>query len=279
MTPLELLDDHARRPRHLGKLLNASAIGDVGSIVSGDALRFYLKLEGAAGSERITAARFQVFNCQGQMGAASVATELALGKTLAEAETLSAADVCAHLGGLSHLELPIRLWGLEGLRAACATWRGVELPADIELELPLLCRCLGIPEETVRQAILVRQLTSIDGVVEATGAGSVCGSCKIDLPALLDRAAAPATAAPAPKGMTRIQLLARIRSCAESEILPSLRAQGSDLELWDLQGMRVLVRAKGPLAADPDACAAALARLEAALRSVVDPQLAVERAG
>ena len=39
MTPVELLEDHARRPRNVGKLLNATAVGDVGSIVVGDALR------------------------------------------------------------------------------------------------------------------------------------------------------------------------------------------------------------------------------------------------
>ena len=42
MTPTELYDDHARKPRNVGKLLNASAVGDVGSIVVGDALRFYI---------------------------------------------------------------------------------------------------------------------------------------------------------------------------------------------------------------------------------------------
>ena len=42
MTPAELLDDHQRKPRNVGKLLNASAVGDVGSIVVGDALEPFL---------------------------------------------------------------------------------------------------------------------------------------------------------------------------------------------------------------------------------------------
>ena len=46
MTPVELLEDHARRPRNVGKLLNATAVGDVGSIVVGDALRFYIQVAG-----------------------------------------------------------------------------------------------------------------------------------------------------------------------------------------------------------------------------------------
>jgi NifU-like protein len=276
MTPDELLDDHARRPRSLGKLLNASAVGDVGSIVAGDALRFYLKLEGAKGEERIAAARFQVFNCQGQIGPASVVAELAVGRSLAEAETLGAAEVCAHLGGLAHLELPPRLWGLEGLRAAAATWRAADLPADIELELPLLCRCMGIPEETVRQAIAVRALDQVDAIVEATGAGSVCGSCRVDMPALLARgAAAPAEKAGSAPREGRIILLRRIESHAQ-EVLARLRAEGSDLELWDLDGMRLRVRPHGRISEDREALGAAVAALEAALKSAVDPALTVE---
>ncbi len=277
MTPDELLDDHARRPRSLGKLLNASAVGDVGSIVAGDALRFYLKLEGAKGEERIAAARFQVFNCQGQIGPASVVAEMVVGRSLAEAETLGVAEVCAQLGGLSHLELPPRLWGLDGLRAAAATWRGADLPADIELELPLLCRCMGIPEETVRQAIAVRTLEHVDAIVEATGAGSVCGSCRADMPALLARGAASASsAAPgtAPRE-GRIALLRRIESHAQ-DVLARLRAEGSDLELWDLDGLRLRVRAHGRISEDRTARDAALAALEAALRAAVDPALTVE---
>jgi NifU-like protein len=275
MTPLELLDDHARRPRNIGKLLNASAVGDVGSIVIGDALRLYIKVEGEAPEERLAALKFQVFNSQAQLGAASVITELAQGKTLTEAVEIGVPEVCAHLGGLSHLDLPARLWASDGLRAAIATWQGTEVPADIELERPLLCRCLGIPEETVRQAIAVRALTDIDAVVAATTAGSRCGSCRIDISSLLDAASAKPAAAPAAAApVTRIQLLARINACAR-EVLAPYRAQGGDLELWDLQGGRIQVRARGSLAANDDARREAMAALEVALKSQVDPTLSI----
>jgi len=45
MNPVDLLDDHTRRPRNLGKLIGASAVGDVGSIIAGDALRFYVVVD------------------------------------------------------------------------------------------------------------------------------------------------------------------------------------------------------------------------------------------
>jgi len=275
MTPLELLDDHARRPRNIGKLLNASAVGDVGSIVAGDALRFYLKVEGQAPDERITGVKFQVFNCQAQLGPASALTELVLGRSLGAVAELGSGDICAHLGGLDHLELPPRIWALDGLRAALATWEGRELAGDSEVERPQLCRCLGIPEETVRQAIAVRGLSSIDAVVAATTAGSRCGSCRIDIAGLLDaqaHAVKPEAAAVTP--LTRVQLMARIRATAR-EALAGVRGQGGDLELWDLQGTTLMVRPRGTLLADAVLARQAIATLDAALKSAVDPTLSV----
>jgi NifU-like protein len=155
-----------------------------------------------------------------------------------------------------------------------ASWRGGDLESDRELD-PLLCRCLGIPEEAVRQAIAVRSLTSVDAVVEATGAGSVCGTCRTDIPSLLDAAVAKPEAAAAASPASRIQLLHRIARAAEGRLLPELRARGGDLELWDLAGTRVLVRARGSLVEDDHAKREALAALEALLKSEVDPSLQV----
>ena len=95
-SPIEVLDDHIRRPRNVGKLLNASAVGDIGSIVVGDALRFYI----GVADNRITQAKFQVFNCSDQIAAASLVTEVAAGRTLDEAERLGPNELCAHVGGL-----------------------------------------------------------------------------------------------------------------------------------------------------------------------------------
>jgi NifU-like protein len=278
MTPSELLDDHALRPRGIGKLLNPSAVGDIGSIVVGDALRFYVTVaKDGAGVERVTAAKFQVFNAAGHMGAASVTTELAVGKTLDEATSLGPTDVCAHLGGLAFDELPPRVWGLEGLRAAIASWRGDELPFDQDLD-PLLCRCYGISEETVRQAIAVRGLATVDAVIEATGVAAGCGSCRAEIPRLLSEAsgapaAAPAAAVVAASG--RIQLMLRIQRLAEERILPAIRARGGDLELWDFRDGVVRVRAKGALSTDDQSRRAALAELEALLKAEIDPSLGV----
>ncbi len=278
MSPVaaELLADHHTKPRNIGKLMNANATGDVGSIVVGDALRFYIQVK----DERITAARFQVFNCQDQLAAASVLTELAVGRTLDEAQALGPIDVCAHLGGLDHTLLPPRLWALSGLRAAIAAYKGVDLEADVELD-PLLCRCHGIPTDTVVQSIKVMGLTTVDQVVDATGAGAGCGSCKADIPVLLNEASKPAPSAPAPGKERavggRIGIVTKINHAVDDLLRPTLREAGVEVELRDLDGAQVVVEltAVGGAQLSDDARRNALGTLEKLLKEQVDPLLTV----
>ena len=63
MSIAEYLAQHQREPQHLGKLVKADSVGDVGSIVVGDALRFYFSVE----NDTIQAAQFQVFGASGQI--------------------------------------------------------------------------------------------------------------------------------------------------------------------------------------------------------------------
>ncbi len=270
VTPAELLDDHHRRPRNLGKLLNASVSGDIGSIVAGDALRFYLKVEDG----RISQARFQVFNASDQVAAASAVTELVIGRTLDEALALRPTDICHHLGGLDPCDLPAQIWGLEGLRAAIAVHRS-ELPeADEELD-PVLCRCHGIPEETVRQSIRVMDLTEVQDVVDATGAGTGCGSCRADIPRLLadkDGAAAK-PAEPRRAGPTgRIPTLRRIQELVSGKIQPQAQVHGGSIELWDFDGTVVTASVQG---LDAEHHRQVLAALETALKADIAPNLGV----
>lgn len=267
MDPLAALAEHRRRPQRLGKMLNPSVTGDVGSIIAGDALRLYLRLE----DERIADARFQVFNAAEQVAPASVACELFIGRSLDEALRLRPADLCAHLGGLDPRELPPFVWALEALRVAAATWRGEVVEGDEELP-PLLCRCHGLAEDTVRESIQVMGLTDVQQVVDATGAGTGCGSCRADIPRLL---APPSESAPRRGPTGRIALAKRIAAVAEAEARPFLERQGGRLELWDLAGQRVLVRCHGvPEAARGEL----LAAVQAALVRELGPGLVVEEA-
>jgi NifU-like protein len=280
MTPAERLDDHQRKPRNVGKLLNASAVGDVGSIVVGDALRFYIGVSGG----KITQAKFQVFNCADQVASSSAVTELVAGRTLAEAKAVGPRDICEHLGGLDHTALPPRLWAIDGLRAAIAAYESDEVDSDAELD-PLLCRCFGIAEETARQAVRISNCTTVDEVVNATGAGTGCGTCRADIPRLIEEATTPqAPVAPAPGQQRvgpagRIQTLLRIQRLVSAKLASGWQAKGATVELWDFDGRLVKVRTGGLFSMDAGAKRTALGELEQLLKAEVDASLGVEDSG
>ncbi len=276
MTPDELLTDHARRPRNVGKLLNATAVGDVGSIVVGDALRFYMQVSGG----KISQAKFQVFNCADQVAASSVFTEMVVGKTIAEAKLLSHIDVCDHIGGLDFTFLPPRLWAIDGLHAAIAAFESTDIETDTELD-PLLCRCFGISEETVRQAVRISGSSTVEEVIGATGASTGCGTCRPDIAGLITEATKPQDVPQAAKSQRagpagRIQTLLRIQNLVGEKLMPEWQVQGALVELWDFDGQIIKVRVSGTLLENDEARRSALSDLEQLIKSEIDARIGVD---
>ena len=61
--------DHYKNPRNVGEIENPSAIGEAGSLVCGDALKLYLKVDD---NGVITDAKFQTFGCGSAVASSSV---------------------------------------------------------------------------------------------------------------------------------------------------------------------------------------------------------------
>ena len=146
---------------------------------------------------------------------------------------------------------------------------------------PILCRCHGIGEETIRQAIRVNDVKDAETLVAITGAGTGCGTCRADLVRLIDEAQAPkAEAKPAAvpgAGAGRIGLMHRINRTV-AQLAVGWQAAGGSIEPWDLDGTLLRVKAVGAFASDAEAKRQALADLEAALKAQVDPALGVSEA-
>jgi bacterioferritin-associated ferredoxin/NifU-like protein involved in Fe-S cluster formation len=278
MTPAELLQDHERRPRNLGRLADAHGHGTVGSIVAGRALRVFVTLDGAG---RIALMKHQVFNAADQAAAASVLSELLPGRTPAEARALGPADLAAHLGGLDWKDLPPQIWAFQALGAALDQATGCESDWQGDREpyaTPLVCRCHGVDEARVLGAI-ADGATSVQAIEDATLAASGCGSCRRELQRLLDEAngktAAKQIAPIAPRSGPggRIALLRQIQG-ALAATLGQYRDAGLHLELWDLDSTRVLLKA--PADADPRLKEQAEDRLTRLLKDQVDPLLRID---
>jgi NifU-like protein involved in Fe-S cluster formation len=92
----EKMLDHARSPRNLGVIEEPDGAGHVESDC-GDWVLMTLKLDPAGAIGEL---RFAAQGCGSAIASASVLTELAQGKTLTEAASITVDDVVTYIGGL-----------------------------------------------------------------------------------------------------------------------------------------------------------------------------------
>jgi NifU-like protein involved in Fe-S cluster formation len=92
----EKVMEYFTNPRNVGSIEDASCVGNAGNPADGDTVRLYLRIEG----ERIVDAKVKVFGCPTAIAAASVLTELIIGKSIEVALAVRNQDVSEALGGL-----------------------------------------------------------------------------------------------------------------------------------------------------------------------------------
>ena len=87
--------EHFFSPKNAKAVEEANAVGDVGSIQCGDALRLTLKVDPE--NEIILDAGFQTFGCGSAIASSSLATEWIKGKTIDEAMSISNTEIVEEL--------------------------------------------------------------------------------------------------------------------------------------------------------------------------------------
>lgn len=91
----ETVLDHAQRPRNLGEIPGADGYGTVTG-PCGDTMEIFLRING----DRIMNAGFWTDGCGPSVASGSMVTELAKGKSIAEARGITPEVVLESLGGL-----------------------------------------------------------------------------------------------------------------------------------------------------------------------------------
>jgi len=230
-------------PKNIGEVENPDGVGDVGSIVCGDALRLTLRIDKE--TNRITDAKFQTFGCASAIASSSALTELIKGKTVDEALKVTNQDIADFLGGLPKEKMHCSVMGREALEAAVANYKGI--PVTIEEEGKLVCKCFNVTEEKIRKVAIENHLTTVDEITDFTKAGGGCGECKPEIEEILrDIWSLKTPEKPsAPKKLTNLQKIALIQEIIEREIRPGLQADGGDIELIDIDGNKVAVALRG----------------------------------
>lgn len=274
--------DHFLNPRNVGVIAEADAVGEVGSLACGDALKLYLKIEkgATADQDRIIDAKFQTFGCASAIASSSVLTELVIGKTVDEALKITNQEIADTLGGLPKEKMHCSIMGQEALEAALAQWRG-EAAKPLHHEGQIVCKCFGVTDETILRAIRENHLTTLEEVTNYTKAGGACQLCHGEIQKILDQAlgrapnACAAETKPA-KRLTNVQRMQQVMQTLDDVVRPRLRQDGGDVELVDLDGKMVYVAFKGLCSNCPSSAFTLKEVVETALREHVEPDLVVK---
>lgn len=250
----ETVKDHFFSPRNAGAVIGANAIGDVGSISCGDALRLTLKVD--PDTDVIIDAGFQTFGCGSAIASSSALTEMIKGLTVEEALEISNQQIADYLGGLPPEKMHCSVMGREALQAAVANYRG-EVWEDDHEEGALICKCFAIDAVKIEETIRANGLRTVEDVTNFTKAGGGCCACHEGIEDILAKVAAEwgdATVAPVaavasapaaePASQSPFQRMRRIEMIIES-IRPQLQRDHGDVELVDIDGNVVYVNMVG----------------------------------
>lgn len=262
--------DHFLHPRNVGEVENPDGKAEVGSLACGDALKLTFKLDE---QKRIKEIKFKTFGCASAIASSSALTEMVNGMTLEEAERVTNEDIADYLGGLPKEKMHCSVMGRDALEKAIANYRG---ESEKKVEGEIVCQCFGVTDSEIERAVRENNLKTVKEVTYYTKAGGGCESCHEKIREIINRVyGKPHLVSPKPARMSNIQKIKLIEETLEREIKPSLRKDGGDIELIDVEGDTVFVKPRGT-------CATCLAvhvtlkhYVETKLRELVSPDLVV----
>lgn len=231
--------EHYRNPKNVGKIDDADAVGEAGSLACGDALKIYLKIskEGI-----VTDAKFQTFGCGSAVASSSILTEMIIGKTLEEVKKITNKDIADKLGGLPPEKMHCSVMGHEALENALSGYFNEEVaPSEKD---KLVCKCFSVTEKQIINAVKENNLKTVEEVTNYTKAGGACGHCKGTIQGILDKYYHVETVEEKPQ-LTQTQKIIKINNLIEAQISPELKKDGGDIELVDINENKVYVKLMG----------------------------------
>jgi len=237
--------EHFLHPRNVGDIADADAVGEVGSLACGDALKLFLKLDEK--KERIVDAKFQTFGCGSAIASSSALTDMIKGKTLDEALLVTNKEIADFLDGLPEEKMHCSVMGQEALEVAIAKFRGVTVELHdhehAEQGGEIVCKCFGLTELFLKKVIAANKLHTAEQVTNFTKAGGGCGGCIPRIKELIAEVLGekPQEERKRPEKLTNLRKMQLIQDVLEKEIKPQLWADGGDLELIDIAGNEVQI--------------------------------------
>ena len=273
----EAVHDHVLRPHNVGPLEGANAIGEVGSLTCGDALKLYLKIND---QHIIEDASFETFGCASAIASSSVLTDMVKGMSVEDALKITNKDITNALGGLPKQKMHCSVMGQEALEAAIRQWKGEPPVPHAHEDGKLVCKCFGITDAQIIRAITENGLKTVEEITNYTKAGGACGECLDEIAEILAgqlKQKPLVELKPKPR-LTNVQRMQKVLKTIDEEIRPQLAADGGDIELVDVDGLRVVVSLRGRCAQCRSSEVTIRDLVQRLLREHVEADIVVEEA-
>ena len=263
-------------PKNVGEIENADAVGEIGNITCGDALKLTLKI---SDDGIIKDARFKTFGCASAIASSSALTEIVKGMTVDEAAEVTNKDIVDVLGELPEEKIHCSVMGMEALQAAIADYRGETVENDdSDHEGRIVCHCFGVTDIKIRHIAKDNHLHTAEDIKNYCKAGGACGGCLDEIQEILDGLwrEDEAVETSEPETMSVVQKVMKIQEVLEKEIKPMLEQDGGSIDLIDVVGDVVKVALRGRCAVCPTSHITMKHTVQAKLREFVLPTLEVE---
>jgi len=291
---------------HLGEIENPDGIGEHGSIVCGDAMRFTFRVKRHPSDptqDIITEAKYLTFGCTSAIASSEALCEIIeQGRyTPIAALKIQNSDIVQFLQGLPEQKIHCSVMGAEALEAAVYNWaqrRGVDLKKlgvnihDQETEEGrIVCKCFSVTEPYLKRKIRELNLRTIPQITNAIKAGGGCMSCHHvpgGLQDILDQVwggqQAPSNSVPLPiltsepppaTEFSPFQFAKKVERVLDEYIRPQLRMDGGDLEIIDIKGTLIYCSLKGACSGCIGASQTLKMMVERILKDQVDERIRV----
>lgn len=112
----EIVMEHFRNPRNVGRIENPDAKSVEGSPACGDMVALYLMVDKE--TQQITDIKFESYGCASNIATGSIITEMARGKTIQQAKDITWKQATEALGGLPAIKTHCSVLAVDGLRSA-----------------------------------------------------------------------------------------------------------------------------------------------------------------
>ncbi len=115
----DVVMDHFKNPRNIGKPKKWDAVGQVGNAICGDVMYIYIKVD----DNIISDIGFETMGCAAAIATSSMVTEIAMGKTLEVAENITREKVAENLKGLPPVKMHCSNLAADGIREAIKNYK------------------------------------------------------------------------------------------------------------------------------------------------------------